>query len=151
MYATRAVLKGVERRLRAPPLFRGEWGGRLIKFVVVELRPRHERGLDDVPVFVEREPVRYRRRGSVRYGVTSAAKRLEVFLIERDERVVDVVRRERPLVVDDSPQRTATDTKPCVPLDDIGPCTPPRRRLLKGFCKCPHYPRPLSVQRERPA
>ena len=56
----------------------------------------------------------------MRYRVASAAKRLEVFLVQRDERVVDVVRRERPLVVDDSPQSTATDAKPRVPLDDIG-------------------------------
>lgn len=68
-------------------------GGESRVFVVVDRWSRHERGLDDVSVCVELEAVRDRRRGPVRFRVASSAKRLEVMLIERDERVVYVARR----------------------------------------------------------
>lgn len=113
-------------------------GGESIVFVVVDRWSRHEPGLYDVPVCVEREAVRDRRRGPVRFCMASPAKRLEVMLIERDERVVYVARRKVSLVVDDHARRTAPHTKPRVSLEDILSRTPPRGRLVKGFRKGPH-------------
>ena len=136
--ATQAVLNRVETRLRAAPFSGGDRGGRSRIFVVVDRWSRHEPNLDDVTVLVELEAVRDRRRGPVCFCMASPAKRLEVMLIERDERVVYVARRKVSLVVDDHARRTAPYTKPRVPLEDICSRAPPRGRLVKGFRKGPH-------------
>src|SRR5690606_12522669 len=84
--------------------------------------------------------------------VALLAEKLQVLEVQRHRRVVDVVRRQVDLVVNDLAAGAAPLTQP-VPVSDVSlPAPPPRFRLVEPPCPWfhTHHASPTGAQRAAP-